>query len=206
MSALLISVDVSSILSANLVRYLGSYFELNKKYVAFLRGINLGKRNIKMDDLIHVFTSLGYAGVQTVIASGNVLFEAEHEPLAADISNALLTNFGFEVGVILRSVDELKALAESNPFSACADLGEVKLYHTLSATKIDGALDGIKDVPGDFSIILINERDYFTLAYRQASGRFGAGLDGLEKIFKNRLITTRNWNTMLKIVKKAREV
>jgi uncharacterized protein (DUF1697 family) len=45
------------------------------KYVAFLRGINIG-RAMKMEDLRRVFESLGYDSVRTVQASGNVLFEA----------------------------------------------------------------------------------------------------------------------------------
>lgn len=176
---------------------------MSKKYVAFLRGINLGKRNIKMDELSHVFTRLGYLSVQTIISSGNVLFESEREPVAQDISGALLANFGFEVNVILRSIDELTAIIKAKPFGAYADLEGVKLYHTLSAINIGSALEGVKDQPGDFSIVLIEKRDYFCVAYRQASGRFGTGLDKLERLFKGQVITTRNWNTMQKIVKKA---
>lgn len=49
------------------------------KYVAFLRGINLGKRQIKMNDLQKVFIDLGFSSVKTLIASGNVLFETQEE-------------------------------------------------------------------------------------------------------------------------------
>ena len=45
------------------------------RYLAFLRGVNLGKRQTKSADLKAVFESLGYAGVKTLITSGNVLFE-----------------------------------------------------------------------------------------------------------------------------------
>ena len=47
------------------------------KYIAFLRAVNVGGHNkIKMDDLKKLFISLGYKNVETVIQSGNVIFEA----------------------------------------------------------------------------------------------------------------------------------
>ena len=47
------------------------------KYAAFLRGINVGGHTIiKMGELRKVFESLGFWNVKTVLASGNVLFEA----------------------------------------------------------------------------------------------------------------------------------
>ena len=174
------------------------------QYVAFLRGINLGNRNIKMQELGAAFSSLGFSGVQTILATGNVVFESGYNPDPQIISRALWERFGFEVGVILRSVDQLEALVDANPFGSHADQKDVKLYHTLCATEIGTALEGVKDQPGDFSIAMIKSHDYFSIAYRQPSGRFGAGLDKLERLFKGQLITTRNWNTMLKIIKKAR--
>ena len=43
-------------------------------YVALLRGINVGGRNVKMDRLREIFESLGFSNVETFIASGNVIF------------------------------------------------------------------------------------------------------------------------------------
>ena len=46
------------------------------KYVALLRGINVGGRKvIKMDALARVFVSLGFKSVKTYIQSGNVIFD-----------------------------------------------------------------------------------------------------------------------------------
>lgn len=49
------------------------------RVAAFLRGINLGNRRLKMDELRAVFEELGYSGVDTFLASGNVVFEAPEE-------------------------------------------------------------------------------------------------------------------------------
>lgn len=46
------------------------------QYVAFLRGINLGKRRVKMDHLRDLFEKMGFTAVSTYIASGNVLFSS----------------------------------------------------------------------------------------------------------------------------------
>ena len=60
--------------------------------VAFLRGINLGRRTIKMDALRKTFESAGYKNVKTILASGNVVFETnatDAKKLRADIEVTL---------------------------------------------------------------------------------------------------------------------
>jgi uncharacterized protein (DUF1697 family) len=49
------------------------------RYIAFLRAINVGGHNVKMDYLRELFESLGYVNVQTFIASGNVIFDSPTE-------------------------------------------------------------------------------------------------------------------------------
>src|SRR5678815_3231322 len=47
------------------------------KFVAFLRAINVGNHTVKMDDLRRLFEQMGFANVETFIASGNVIFDAK---------------------------------------------------------------------------------------------------------------------------------
>lgn len=176
---------------------------MGEKYVAFLRGINLGKRNIKMEDLRTVFEGLGLNDVASVIASGNVLFSTSSPPDAKQVSAALLAKFGFEVGVIIRSIKDLNNLILSTPFADYEASKDIKLYLTLGSEKIEARLKNITNQLGDYDLVRIDEMGYFTVAYRQPNGRFGAGLDKLERIFSDTIITTRNWNTIAKIVKKA---
>jgi uncharacterized protein (DUF1697 family) len=56
-----------------------------KKYVAFLRGVNLGKRTVKKEELMAAFSAMGATGVQTVLASGNVLFEYASPPMVSEL-------------------------------------------------------------------------------------------------------------------------
>ncbi len=67
------------------------------KYVAFLRGINVGGKNkVKMETLREVFSSLGFENVKTYINSGNVIFETVEtagKELAAKIESAIEKEF-----------------------------------------------------------------------------------------------------------------
>jgi uncharacterized protein (DUF1697 family) len=90
-------------------------------YVAFLRGMNLGKRRIKNDELRVEFEQLGFEGVATFRASGNVVFEAPRKSEAAltkTIETGLAESLGYDVPVFLRSGAEVAAIAAREPFDA----------------------------------------------------------------------------------------
>lgn len=91
------------------------------RYVAFLRGINLGKRRVKMDDLRALFVAQKFADVSTFIASGNVLFasrNADARQLEAQIEAALHKGLGYEVDTFVRTRDEVAAVAAYQAFPA----------------------------------------------------------------------------------------
>lgn len=92
------------------------------RYVAFLRGMNLGNRRIKNDELRRHFEAMGFREVTTFRASGNVIFstpkrEAEAK-LAARVEAELDERLGYDVPVFLRSAEELAAVAAREPFDA----------------------------------------------------------------------------------------
>jgi uncharacterized protein (DUF1697 family) len=91
------------------------------RYVALLRGVNLGsRRRVKNEDLRRCFEAMGFEEVATFRASGNVVFatpKAEAEgKLAKRIEGALAEQLGFEVTVFLRSIEEVAAIAAREPF------------------------------------------------------------------------------------------
>jgi len=98
------------------------------RYVAFLRGINLGKRRIKMEDLRVCFAAMGYADVATFIASGNVLFSAGQPPDPAAIAARLQETFGYAVPVALRTTAEVRPAAAARPFAADMLDAAAKVY------------------------------------------------------------------------------
>lgn len=88
-------------------------------YIAFLRGINLGKRNVKSDQLRSIFSGMGFDNVRTVIASGNVIFDAKEkdaEKLTRKIEQGLKDELGYNVITFLRSEAELEKILKDNPF------------------------------------------------------------------------------------------
>jgi len=94
-----------------------------ERYVAFLRGMNLGNRRIKNDELRRCFEALDFADVTCFRASGNVIFGSERanaEVLTGRIEAGLAESLGYEVPVFLRSDDELRAMAAHEPFERSA--------------------------------------------------------------------------------------
>ncbi len=91
------------------------------RYVAFLRGMNLGGRRITNEALRGHFEALGCEDVATFRASGNVILsagEASEERLAARLEAGLGERLGYAVPVFLRTADELRAIAAHEPFAA----------------------------------------------------------------------------------------
>jgi uncharacterized protein (DUF1697 family) len=93
-------------------------------YVALLRGIMPTNPNMKSEKLKKTFESLGFEHVETVIASGNVVFESSSKSAAAletKIEAALPKQLGFKSTTIIRSRDELERLVKKNPFKNIKD-------------------------------------------------------------------------------------
>ncbi len=89
------------------------------RYIALLRGINVGGHRVKMEDLRALFVALGFANVETFIASGNVIFETDTTDtlaLAARIEQHLQQALGYSVATFLRTPAELAAITAYTPF------------------------------------------------------------------------------------------
>jgi uncharacterized protein (DUF1697 family) len=110
-----------------------------ERYVAFLRGMNLGNRRIKNDELRAEFEALGFEDVATFRASGNVIFAASgqsDDALAKAIEHGLADALGYQVPVFLRSCDEVAAIAARAPFAAkLVDASKGKLQVSLLLKK-----------------------------------------------------------------------
>jgi uncharacterized protein (DUF1697 family) len=94
------------------------------RYIALLRGINVGGINIKMADLKDAISSLGFDNVKTVLASGNVLFDsdrADRGAIKSDIEACLRERFGYDAWIVLVDHQSLAAIVEGFPFEADRD-------------------------------------------------------------------------------------
>ncbi len=93
-----------------------------ERYVAFLRGMNLGNRRLKNEELRAEFEALGFAEVATFRASGNVIFDSDagesEAALTTKVEAGLGEGLGYEVPVFLRSAAEVLAIVAREPFAA----------------------------------------------------------------------------------------
>src|SRR5262249_16804710 len=92
-------------------------------YIAFLRGINVGGHILKMDELRKYFAAMGLANAETLIASGNVLFDstAKEPTLKKKIERGLEDALGYAVKVFLRTETEIAEVAKQQPCPVARD-------------------------------------------------------------------------------------
>ena len=90
-----------------------------KIYIAFLRAINVGGHNVKMDYLKSLFEEIGFSNVETFIASGNVIFETakkDRKKLELEIEKHLFKSLGYEVVTFIRTFAELEEINKYQAF------------------------------------------------------------------------------------------
>ena len=171
------------------------------KYVAFLRGINVGGKNIiKMEKLREVFSALGFENVKSYIQSGNVIFETrktDDKKLAAKIEAAVEKEF-FKTPVMVRSIEEIRDAFENNPFKD--EEFEDKLFHILFLS------EELSDEKTKVLLLKNTENEKFAVRRREVycllRGGFSDSLLG-KKFIDNKLktpATARNWRTIKKIL------
>lgn len=93
-------------------------------FVAFLRGIMPQNPNMRNDKIRTVFEKLGFQNVQSVIASGNIIFESDStntNTMETQIEKALMEHLGFSSTTIIRSQKQLEKMVQSNPFKSKTD-------------------------------------------------------------------------------------
>ncbi len=173
-------------------------------YAAFLRGINVGgHRRVKMDDLKRAFESLGFQRVQTLLASGNIVFESR--PTSASvliqrIKAKLKKIFGFEIGVLIRSTRELQRLHRAQPFRGITVTPQTRLFVTFLSEQPASRLRlPYVSQGGDFKILRATKSEVcsvLTITNLRGGMQFMAILD---KEF-GRAITTRSWSTITRIL------
>jgi uncharacterized protein (DUF1697 family) len=89
------------------------------RYLALLRGVNVGGKKLAMSDLRGVAEQLGYTGVSTYIQSGNLLFSSEASDLAGlarELQQEIAGQLGVQCGVVVLASADLNRVIADNPF------------------------------------------------------------------------------------------
>lgn len=175
-----------------------------RAYAALLRGINVGgQKKVPMADLRSVLADLGLGDVRTYLQSGNAVFtsaERDEEALAAEVGTALEARFGFGVDVLVRDHSYLAAVAEACPFPAASLEGRQLHVTYLSAPVPESRLAGLdaaRFLPeevraGDRALYLYVPDGLGRSKLAEALARTASPAGGVA--------TTRNWNTVVKLV------
>jgi uncharacterized protein (DUF1697 family) len=173
------------------------------RYVAFLRAINVGGRIVKMDHLRGLFESMGFADVETFIASGNVIFKTKEKDggkLEEKIAAHLEADLGYGVETFVRTIQETAGIVRRNPFTVTKKNDDVYVAFLHHVLEIDGktALNAGKNKGNDFAV---SGREIFWLRRNKDDSIFLKS--SLEKIIKVP-ITVRNMTSIHKLVEKYR--
>jgi uncharacterized protein (DUF1697 family) len=172
------------------------------KYIAFLRGINVGGRHlVKMENLRALFASMNFENVKTYIQSGNVIFESpetDADLLAEKIERGLKESLGFEVKTMPRTFSEIEAVLRHNPFKQTD--ADAKVYICfLSAEPVAERKDSLLSLANDFEVFHFKNREMYCLIRPNNPARESFSNNFIEKRLKVSA-TTRNVTTVNKIL------
>jgi uncharacterized protein (DUF1697 family) len=173
------------------------------RYVALLRAINVGGHVVKMEKLRALFEELGFTEVETLIASGNVLFSSSARNAAAleeKIERHLASALGYEVVTFVRTPAEMKAVVEFDPFPELVEEG-----HTLSVAFLKqhpgtATAERLHGMRTDYDELRVHGRELYWLARGRTSDST-VWRTPMEKILGGPA-TSRNVTTVRKLAAK----
>ena len=129
-----------------------------QRYVAFLRGINLGNRRPPMSQLRELFQELDRAEVETFIASVNVIFssrEKDKTKLETQIARHLEQALSYRVDTFVRTAEEVVALGKAKIFQEDGQEGRtihVGFLHEKLPPKVARDLVAIHTAEDEFQV------------------------------------------------------
>lgn len=178
------------------------WYTRDMKYVALLRGINVGGNSlIKMADLKAVFEKHGYTNVVTYINSGNVIFETnekKHDMISEHLEKVLSAAFKIPLTVVVRSHDQLKDVFSDAPAEWKRE-NDIRCYVTFIREPVTA-----KDASKEVSL----RENIDEMKVGKGHLYFSTKLSGITKSHINKVIgkpiyksmTMRNFNTVQKIL------
>lgn len=170
------------------------------RYALLLRGVNVGTKNsLPMPDLRAMLTKAGCTDVQTYVQSGNAVFDTTlaEAVLTQAIEHALAAHMGRPIATTLRTLAQMEALIDGNPFGDLAkdpkDLCVTFLSHAPTASEV-APLGHKSWEPERFAVAGTHIYSW----HPNGQGRSPL-VAALEKLPLRGAVTRRNWNTVLKL-------
>ena len=173
------------------------------RYVALLRGINVGKAHqLGMPRLVELLTERGHDNVRTHLRSGNVVLDSglSEGALATDVTAAIEQEFGFDVPVVVRTGAQMAAVVAGDPFATVATDPARYLVTFLPSPPAPDRVDALPPVEGGGEYLVRGRELYLWLP----DGIAGTPLASWKW---DRLLgvpgTARNWNTVRRLAELA---
>ncbi|WP_183147945.1 DUF1697 domain-containing protein [Chryseobacterium nematophagum] len=174
------------------------------KYCAFLRGVNVKGTNMKMVDVCHVFTHAGVKDVTSILASGNIIFSSEKDPIQIKsiLEKEMSQYFSYEAYLFIKSQEETERFWEGNPFDK---KDELHVYAFVGNEGIENILmeefENSSKTENEKAKIIDDIFYWQVLKGNTLDSTFGKVLG--KKKLKDQF-TSRNINTFEKIIKKMK--
>jgi uncharacterized protein (DUF1697 family) len=172
------------------------------RYVALLRGINVGGNNIiPMAELRACFTAMGFTDVATLIQSGNVVFTAGttmRRKIVATVEQALSSTFSYSAAVTVLSADEIRQVVEQAP-RGFGSKPESYRYDVMFPLPPTPAAEILPELPANPKVDMVAAGEHAIYYRRLIALATRSKLSRIISLPVYRHLTVRNWNTTTKL-------
>ena len=199
-----ICLSLSNTIQAALQYYRANNYLSAVRYVAFLRGINLGNRRLPMSKLRTLCEELGFSEVETFIASGNIIFSSalsSGSSLEAQISSHLEKSLSYPVETFVRTMAEVTKIPDRKVFTDENDLA-VKVHVAFLKTKLPASMArALQAIETGYDEFKVDGREFYWLTRGPISESKVWTLPEVKQI-KLPSCTMRNMTSIRKLVAK----
>jgi len=176
-------------------------------WIALLRGINVGgHRKVRMAELRALAETLGLEEARTYVQSGNLVFRSSERARAAieaRLAGALAERFGFDVGVVARTLSDWEGAITANPFPEAASAPKTLHAFFLARPADAGANGRLNEYSRtDERFEIVGDTLYLLTPSGIGRSKFAAAAERLVGV----PATARNWNSVLNIAEMARAI
>lgn len=176
-------------------------------YVALIRGITPSKPNIHNNKLRSLFEDVGFKNVQTVLSSGNVIFESQTSNTAEIediIEKSIPEQLNFTSNTIIRSRNEIQSMVDSKPFNGRRDTSKCKLNVTFLKNKPNNNIEFPYHFKNNGFVLLgIHHNAIYSIVDLTKTKKPNL-MRWMDKEFSKN-VTTRTWRTVNRILKRLDE-
>lgn len=171
------------------------------RYALLLRGVNVGTKNsLPMAELRSMLTQVGCSDVQTYVQSGNAVFATKLGvgALTKAIEAALERYMGRPIATTLRTLEQMQAIVEANPFTQVATHSKYLCVTFLANAPTKAELAPLHVQDWKPELFQVAGKEIYTWHPNgQAKSPLAAALG---KLRVRGAVTTRNWNTVEKLL------